>query len=50
MTPLKSDFNGGLSTKFFGFEVSKQALRIFGPDKSDGLLILLPLQTGQIYN
>ena len=38
--PLKSDFKGGHCR----FEASKQALRIFGPDKSDGLLILLSLQ------
>ena len=43
MTPLKSDFNGGLWSNIFPFGASTLALRIFGPDKSDGLLIWLSL-------
>ena len=36
-------FNGDHWSNIFGFEASKQALRIFGPDKSVGLLIWLSL-------
>ena len=37
--PLKSDLKSWLCCNIFGFEASKYALRFFGKDKIDGLLI-----------